>query len=158
MHPHRPSLNFSPAPASSSESASPSDKALALVLREAKKLHRSATTGTLSQSLPVLRRLMASHCVHGLSLPVLFQQRNTVQRKHVLRMLALEAGYASWEQYRPALAHLAPEALTHFDIARQQAGHLNLWFSSAEDACAHAQQHGGRALRFDRQGVVLTEQ
>lgn len=125
------------------------------VLKEAKRLHKAATSEQLVLSLPVLRRIRATDTLQRMSLPELRRHRHIVQRKHILRMLAVEAGFASWETYRHALATLPPEQLPHFDIARHEAGQLNLWFSTLEQAQAHAAQHGGRALPVGRQGVVL---
>jgi len=70
-------------------------------------------------------------------------------------MLAIEAGFANWEEYRQSLTSMRPEQLKHFDIARHEAGHLNLWFSTLSEAQEHAAMHGGRALQVGQQGVVL---
>jgi hypothetical protein len=127
------------------------------VLKEAKRLHKAAASEQLALSLPVLRRILASEALQRISLPELRRHRSIVQRKHILRMLAAEAGFNSWEAYRQALAGMAPEQLAHFDIARHQAGQLNLWFSTLAQAQAHAALHGGRALQVGRQGVVLID-
>jgi hypothetical protein len=126
-----------------------------LLLREAKRLHKAASSEPLAPSLPVLRRLLASQIFQGMSLPELRRHRSMVQRKHLLRMLAMEAGCASWEAYRQALMDTPPDQLAHFEIARQGAGQLNLWFSSMDEAQAHVQAHGGRAMRVGMQAVVL---
>ena len=126
-----------------------------LLLREAKRLHKAAISEQLAPSLPVLRRLLASHVMQGLSLPELRRHRSMVQRKHLLRMLAKEAGFPCWEAYRQALTEMPPDQLAHFEIARQGAGQLNLWFSTMDEAQAHVKDHGGRAMRVGRQAVVL---
>lgn len=126
-----------------------------LVLREARKLHHAAQSASLDKSLPVLRRILNSHTLDGLSLPELHRRREMVQRKHILRTLAIEAGFASWEAYRPALASIPASQLTHIDQLWREAGYLNSWFSTFEEALAHAAAHGGRALRLGRQGVVV---
>ena len=84
--------------------------ATAAVLRAAKKLHKSACSDSLSQSLPVLRRILATGVVQDMSLPLLFERRAMLQRKHVLRMLALEAGHSSWQQYSQELASQSAQA------------------------------------------------
>jgi len=128
-----------------------------LVLREAKHLHRAATSDSLAQALPVLRRLLSSNTFHAISLPDLHRRKNLVQRKHLLRMLAIEAGHASWEDYRKVLPAMTPDRVEHFDILRRSAGYPNLWFSSLEEAQAHVETNGGRALRVGDQAVVLVE-
>ncbi|MGE7955353.1 hypothetical protein ACQKQA_01935 [Pseudomonas sp. NPDC089530] len=136
---------------------SPASQAAGLVLREAKRLHRGATCGALACALPILRRLLASNSLPGLTLPELYRQRDRVQRKHLLRTLASEAGFASWEAYRQALDELAPEQLQHFELVYRQAGHLNCWFSSATEAREYVASHGGRLLSVGQQAVVLVD-
>ncbi len=80
-----------------------------------------------------------------------------VQRKHVLRMLATEAGFPNWEAYRQALECMAPEQLPHFDVIRMASGYPNLWFSSHAEALSHAQEHGGRVMKVGHQAVLLAE-
>ncbi|MEY4749487.1 MAG: hypothetical protein RIQ60_1701 [Pseudomonadota bacterium] len=162
MHTHtqpgsqaEPSLNPT---APQAEAAPAADHAAAeLVLREARRLHKAATSGQLATSLPILRRLLASQVLTGISLPELSRQSALVQRKHLLRLLAIEAGHASWEDYRRALDTLCADQLEHFDIAHQGAGHLNLWFSTLAEAQAHAAEQGGRAVRVGQQAVVLID-
>jgi len=125
------------------------------VLGMAKRLHKAATSESLALSLPVLRRVLATQTLHGLSLPALRRNRSMVQRKHILRTLAVEAGYASWEAYRQALSHLAAAELQHYDLIRPTAGYPNLWFSTPAQAAEHAGLHGGRAVRVGDQGVVV---
>ena len=132
-----------------------SNDTLKCILREAKVLHRAATSDSLSQALPVLRRLLATDTIRNVSLPELHRGRGIIQRKHVLRMLALEAGYGSWEDYRKVLPELPPEAIGHFDILRRTAGYPNVWFSTFPEAQAYAKAQGGRALRVGQQAVVL---
>ena len=135
-------------------SASDADS-MSLVLREARRLHKLAASASLAAPLPVLRRLIGNQILNGLSLPELHRQRDLVQRKHLLRLLAVEAGHASWEAYRVALVQLSPQALEHFDLVRQVIGYPNFWFSTPEQAQAHVLAHGGRAMRVGQQAVVI---
>lgn len=126
-----------------------------LVLREARRLHRAATSDTLSEALPILRRLLATRAVTDWSLPSLFHARGTVQRKHVLRALAREAGYASWEDYRHALPHLDVSLLQQLVSAQRGTSVLKLWFSDTSAARRFAAEQGGQAVRIGVQAVVL---
>jgi hypothetical protein len=138
--------------------SSPSASAAAvLVLRAAKRLHKSALDAAPSQSLPVLRRVLATGTLRDLSLPQLHKNRALVRRKHILRTLAIEAGYASWETYREALATMRVEDLPHFDLVRGDVGYPNLWFSSVAEAQAYAAQHGGRVMAVGEQAVVFVQ-
>lgn len=128
-----------------------------LLLREAKKLHRAAVSTSLATSLPVLRRLLSTQAIHGISLPELSRRRNIVQRKHVLRALAVEAGYSNWEKYRAALTEMKPEALQQFDVLRRMLGYPNLWFSSMAEAEGHVAAHGGQAIRVGQQALVFSD-
>lgn len=140
--------NFSP------NGGTTSDAAIA-VLREARRLHRIALSDALSKSLPILRRVLSSNTLHGMSLPALFRSRSAVQRKHILRTLAIEAGFESWETYRLALGTMTIDQLEHFDIIQRQIGYPNFWFSSLVEAQEHALKHGGRTMRVGQQAVVV---
>ncbi len=124
----------------------------------AKQLHRAATSDSLRVSLPVLRRILATHTLRELSLPQLHRQRAIVQRKHLLRTLAVEAGFDSWERYSQALRDMTVAQLPHLDVLQASAGYPNLWFSTPEEALGHAQVHGGRVMRVGGQAVVLVHQ
>lgn len=134
-----------------------STQASQAVLREARRLHRAATTGTLSKSLPILRRVLSSDTLIDISLPELFRKRSIVQRKHILRMLAIEAGHASWELYRQALGQMTIEQLAHFELHQPEMGYPNFWFSTFAEAQDYALQHGGRCLRVGQQAVVCPD-
>lgn len=129
--------------------------AIKLVLGMARRLHKAAMSDSLSQSLPVLRRVLATDTLRGISLPELQRNRTTVQRKHILRTLAAEAGYPSWESYREALSGMTASELEHFDMLRQGIGYPNHWFSSFSEASEYAAACGGRAIRVGSQGVVV---
>ena len=129
--------------------------ALESLLRAAKKLHRQATSESLAMSLPVLRRIIQTHTIRDVSLPELRRRREIVQRKHVLRMLAAEAGHASWEEYRHAVQAMSEAELAQLDVLATRAGYPNHWFATFEDAQRHAAEHGGQAVRAGSQGLVL---
>lgn len=128
-----------------------------LVRALARQLQHAAISDSLRESLPVLRRILATHTLRDLSLPQLFQQRAMIQRKHLLRTLAIEAGYPSWEHYSRALPGMTASQLPHLDMLQANAGYPNLWFSSAAQAQAYAQAHGGRVVPVGTQAVVLSQ-
>jgi len=123
----------------------------------ARQLHKAAIAGSPSQSLPVLRRVLATQSLRGLGLAALFESRAQVRRKHVLRTVAIEAGYESWEDYRSALKHLRAAELAHFDLLRSTVGYPNHWFASLEQAQQFATVQGGRVISVGQQAVVVAE-
>lgn len=133
----------------------PADTAAELVLRIARNLHRAVNADALSISLPVLRRLIATKSLTEISLPELQRRRDIVQRKHVLRMLAIEAGFNCWEDYRRALDDMSADQVGHFEQFSRSAGYPNLWFSTYEEAQDYAWENNGRALKIGSQAVVL---
>lgn len=134
-----------------------SPQAADLVRALARQLHRAATSDSLRVSLPVLRRILATHTLRDLSLPQLHQQRVMVRRKHLLRTLAIEAGHPSWEHYSQALSGMTVEQLPHLDVLQATTGYPNLWFSNREQAQAYAMSHGGRVVPVGTQAVVLMQ-
>ncbi|MBB5352797.1 hypothetical protein HNR46_003045 [Haloferula luteola] len=136
---------------SAESSASPRRSILAL----AKRLHREALHGPPAAALPVLRRLLQSGVIRHLSLPEFFHQRTLVRRKHLLEMLALEAGHSHWTDYRKVLECHHTAGDDHFDLLAPGMSSLNSWFATFEEAQAFAQWHGGRCARHGRQGVVF---
>lgn len=133
------------------------ETAAELLLRIARNLHRAINSDSLCVSLPILRRLLATATLTAVSLPELQRNRDIIQRKHVLRMLAIEAGFSCWEDYRHALDNMQIDELAHFDHLRRTSSYPNLWFSSYADAQIYAKAHNSRALRVGGQAVVLAE-
>ena len=88
-------------------------------------------------------------------MPAAFRARTQVQRKHVLRALALEAGYPSWEALVAALADADLQALGHGLQAMRGTAVLKLWFSSMAQAQEYTRTHGGQAIAMGSQAVVL---
>lgn len=127
------------------------------LLRQAKTLHKQTKSDSMSQAMPVLRRLVNTQVFPETQLSQLFHQRENIQRKHLLRMLALEAGFNSWEQFKPALqSH--PELLPQDLHSSKDIAKLNLWFSTEREALAYAQEHGGEVKRHGAQAVVVNSQ
>ncbi|WP_096085977.1 hypothetical protein [Agaribacterium haliotis] len=131
------------------------EAALDLFSREAKKLHKASQSKLSSKALPVLRRLIKSQTFREISLVQLFQRQAIVQRKHIFQMLALEAGYKNWAEFKYALSALPAHELTHYCHYLLNAGYPNHWFSSLPEAQAFASEHGGSALSFGTQALVI---
>jgi hypothetical protein len=108
-----------------------------------------------SRFAKALRRLIAQRVFTDVTLPQLRRWQTLVQRKHLLQLLALEAGYRSWAECRRALEALPPERAEQYHLALRYAGYPNHWFSSLQEARAFASQHGGYPLAYGRQGVVV---
>ncbi|PUA30783.1 MAG: hypothetical protein B0W54_01260 [Cellvibrio sp. 79] len=126
-----------------------------MVLRIARNLQRAAYSESKIIALPVLRRLLATATLTAISLPELYRSRDIIQRKHILRVLAVEAGFKCWEDYRHALDTMSVDQLSHFDHLRRTAGYPNLWFTNYDEAQVYAQENNGNALRVGSQAVVL---
>jgi hypothetical protein len=126
-----------------------------LVLRQARKLHRAATSTSIVFAMPAVRRVHAAGVFPGLALSALYRERATLQRKHFLRALAVEAGFPDWETFRPQLDLMPPEAFEHFKLADEGFAKLNTWFSNEAQAQAFADQHGGRVVKVGAQAVVM---
>ncbi len=144
--------SFASAP---SASCGPETSPARQLLREAKRLHRAAVADAPSIALPVLRRMVACAVFPGQSLADLFRQRHGIQRKHILRTLACEAGYPSWEQCCKALSLLPAQQLLQRAQLERDVARLKRWFANEADALQFAAQHGGQVLRFGQQAVVL---
>ena len=142
---------------SSQNSQFGSESAAEIVLRVARHLHRATMSESLSVSLPILRRLLATSTLTAVSLPELQRNRDIIQRKHILRMLAVESGFKCWEDYRHALDHMGADELTHYDQFRGVMGYPNQWFSTYEEAQTFASTCNGRVLKVGTQAVVITD-
>lgn len=141
--------------------ADPADIAVSLLLRLARKLHRAATSGSVSSALPALRRVHAAGVFPGQKLSALYAQRQQLKRKHFLRVLAVEAGFPTWERFRPQLARWRSEDLARFRVSDggvldERFGSLNLWFSTEDEARAYALQHGGQVIKRGTQAMVVS--
>lgn len=134
--------------------------AVDLALRQARILHRAAQTGPVLTALPALRRAHAAGIRPELSLSALFQVRQSLQRKHFLRTLAVEAGFADWEQWVPQLRHwpaqdLITRGLVPLSLLDAEVPYPNAWFSTTQEAHAWAQAHGGQVVQHGTQAMVL---
>jgi len=152
MHITHPSQNLS----TTEKQISTTEKQIVnSLLRVAKSLHRAARSESRLKSLPILRRLISSETFRQISLPELHRRRETIQRKHILQMLALEAGYASWAAYKKRINDKPAEQQLHYSLALRYAGYPNIWFRSFAEAEQYATEHGGQSIAVGQQAVVI---
>ena len=123
--------------------------------RLARRLRRAARSERISIALPILRRLQAAKIFSEPRLSALFEGRRQIQRKHLLRLLAVEAGFADWERFSVVLPEAPAHALSDVDLIERSWMHANLWFASKNEARAHAAIHSGRVRRYGRHAVIL---
>lgn len=149
-------------PSSVSSSSSPREaqargSALDFVRRQARRLLRQARDERLMIAMPAVRRAHAAGLFGSRPLSALYRDRERLQLKHFLRTLALEAGYPSWERYKPVLAELPAQALGDYLVEALSIASLHPWFSTVEQARAYADTHGGRVVPYRGQAVVVPE-
>ncbi|MDO3387823.1 hypothetical protein QWI17_18410 [Gilvimarinus sp. SDUM040013] len=125
------------------------------LLREAKRLHRAASSESKQRALPILRRLLASKVLRDMSLIELYRRNSLIQRKHLLQLIAVEAGYNSWALYRRSIELHPQQVLAHYSLTLPDAGYTNLWFSTLSEANAYSKKHGGRTISVGTQAVVV---
>ncbi len=123
-------------------------------LRLARTLHRASKDATLLKAMPAVRRAHGAGVFAELTLSALYRQRHLLQRKHFLRTLAVEAGYANWEAYLPTLRSQPPQALEHYTTGLEY-GYPNAWFSTHAQAIAFAAERGGKVVRYGQQAMVV---
>jgi len=151
---HKPSIPSSSPCVANTQGPSPFSAA-ELLRRQARLLHRASQSDKVSVALPALRRLLAAGVFPGERLTALYGHREHLRRKHFLRALAVEAGFADWERGRLALERLPVESIERFVSFGPGQSTLNAWFSNEAQARAYADEHGGRVVRFGTQAVVL---
>ena len=149
--------NVASMPLNPSKTLPNTKSAVESLLREARRLHRAAKMGSISSALPALRRLHAAGVCPGSSVSMLYKERQTLQRKHFLRTLAVEAGYSCWEKYRPLLQTLPEDSLSQLKPDGYTVSKLNLWFSSQLQATQYVEVNGGRVLCYGRQAIVILD-
>ena len=141
-----------------SSGLSPSE-ALTELARHAKQLQRTAQYGRKADCLPVSRRLIRTQVISHLTLPALYRQREQVQRKHLYRLLAIEAGFDSWEACRANLVSKMASGSEPVNLGLLHAplkhSYPNLWFANPEEAHRYTAEHGGQVYTYGQHAVVL---
>ena len=69
--------------------------------RRRKSAEVGTKAGSISQTMPAIRRVHAAGAVQQLSVSAAYHQRQQLQRNHFLRTLAVKAGFSDWERFRP---------------------------------------------------------
>ena len=154
--PTRPSHSRPTQPASSPGLPTPD---VQTYLHRARLMQAAARSERHSESLPILRRLIATGAFgQDIGLKALFERRTEVRRRHCLLVLAREAGKSDWISLRHAL-ETAPESIPA-DIRALPVAftYPNHWFSSLEQARQFQRERGGRVLRHGSQAVVIPDE
>lgn len=133
------------------------DHDLKLWLREAKILQKASQSSSLSDSLPVLRRLINTNVLRGLSLPELTKKRDIIQRKHLLNMLAIENGSSCWAEFKQKVESSTDGEFLPYSVELRNAGYPVLWFSTESEATAYANDNGGKVVKVEGQAAVVPE-
>jgi hypothetical protein len=128
----------------------------AFLRHHARHLLRHATSRDTSRALSVLRRLYAARVIPEHRLTALHAQREQLQLKHMLALLAHELGYANWAA---CLAQIDACDAARLDAYRLDAGqfgdHQHQWFSDEATARAWQREHGGYVVRYGTQAVAI---
>lgn len=139
---------------STKRSTANKDEAVTLTLTEARFLHRLARSHSLAKSLPVLRRLIDSRVIRGVPLPELRRTREIVKRKHLLHLLAIEAGHSNWVEFKYFIENNPRKVKCDSVLLKQTCG-PNLWFSSFSEAEDFTLSHGGHPIKVGKHAMVL---
>ena len=134
---------------------SPSTLLLQDFKREAKKLHKQATSSNKLESLPILRRLIKQNVFYDVKVMELLEKRAEIQLKYIYQLLAKEVGYKTWAELKQQLEEMSDEQKRHYSMKLKGAGYPNLWFSSAKEAESYVQINGGEVIAVGEQAVVV---
>ena len=150
---------FSQQPQTGSQTSLSPSEALTELSKQAKRLQRAAQYGRKADAIPILRRLIRTQVISHLTLPALYRQREQVQRKHLYRLLAKEAGFDTWEAWRADLKSRMESGSEEVNLgllhSPMKSSYPNLWFSSVEEARCYSAEHGGQVYAYGEQAVVL---
>lgn len=125
--------------------------------RYARRLLREAHAPQASRALPILRRLLAQRVMAQQRLSDCFREREAVQLKHLLRMIAGELGYGDWAACKQDIDRQPVERLDRFRVDLGAFGDYHrVWFSTPEEARRWQTEHGGRVIGYGSQAVVIS--
>lgn len=124
--------------------------------RYAKRLLRAAHAQGRSESLPVLRRVVAAQVTPEISVAELFPLRASLRLKHVLHTLARELGFSSWETCSRQVDAKPAELLDRyrFELGMFRDFETN-WFPDMAVAQGWQREHGGYLIAYGSQAVAI---
>lgn len=124
--------------------------------RYARRLLRQARSLEPSQSMPILRRIVAMEIMPELRITEVYSVRATLQLKHLLHMLAKELGFPAWELCKKQIDQCAPEKLDRYRLELGMFGdYQQNWFADIDTAQAWQRENGGYLVRVGHQAVAI---
>lgn len=124
--------------------------------RYARSMLRSAHSDQPSRALPIVRRVFSAGAMISSRVTELYHARATLQLKHMLRTLAAELGYATWDACKRDIDRRPAEVLDRFRLDLGVFNdHEHIWFADQPSAAAWQREHGGRLLAYGKQAVVM---
>lgn len=125
--------------------------------RYARHMLRDARSDRPSTSLPVIRRIHSAGALPVPRLSDLYHARGSLQLKHMLRTVAAELGYATWDECKRDVDRQAPGVLDRFRVDLGAFRDCNqIWFSNEIAAQQWQKEHGGHMVVYGGQAVVMT--
>lgn len=125
--------------------------------RYARHLLRDVRSDHPSKALPVIRRIHLAKILPIPRLTDLYHARESLQLKHMLRTVAVELGYATWDKCKHDVDHQPPSVLDRFRVDLGAFGdYKQIWFSNKSAAQEWQKEHGGQLVVYGSQAVVMT--
>lgn len=119
----------------------------------ARQLHRQLTHGDAATQRAAAARFARLRSFAALGIEALLAQKDLVQRKHALAVIAVEHGHASWLALLDAHATAADATLMYTERLTL---YLNRWFADHDEAKASLARDGGYLLPY-RKDFFITE-
>ncbi|MCP3135759.1 GIY-YIG nuclease family protein [Pyxidicoccus xibeiensis] len=108
-----------------------------------------------ARSRRAAERLLTLPVFASLSPAELLSRRDSVQRKHVLALIAREQGFASWVDLKAAREAEAASSVDFEALLSRVGGvFLNRWFNTYDEALASLRREGGYLVPFRQQFFV----
>jgi hypothetical protein len=125
--------------------------------RYARSMLRDARSEHPSKALPIIRRVHAVGIFPIARLSDLYHARESLQLKHVLRTIAAELGYATWNACKHDVDYQPSSVLDRFRLDIGGFGdYEKIWFSSESAAQEWRRTHGGHVVVYGSQAVLMT--
>ena len=122
----------------------------------ARIMFRDARSEQPSKALPIARRIHAAGILPFQRLTDLYRHRESLQLKHLLRTIAVELGFPTWDACKRNVDSLPTTVLDRF---RLDLGGFNdyeqIWFPSQSAAQEWQREQGGRIVAYGNQAVIL---